>query len=37
MNKASFSKPLPFENVHITDTFWKRNMELVRKEVIPYQ
>ena len=37
MNKQSFSKPLAFENVQITDGFWKRNMELVRKEVIPYQ
>ena len=37
MNKQNFSKPLAFENVQITDGFWKRNMELVRKEVIPYQ
>ncbi len=37
MNKQSFSKPLPFANVVITDGFWKRNMELVRREVIPYQ
>ena len=37
MNKNQFSKPLAFENVTITDGFWKRNMELVRKEVIPYQ
>ncbi len=37
MDKQNFSKPLAFENVRITDDFWKRNMELVRKEVIPYQ
>ncbi len=37
MNKQNFSKPLAFENIKITDGFWKRNMELVRKEVIPYQ
>ena len=37
MDKQSFSKPLAFENVQIADGFWKRNMELVRKEVIPYQ
>lgn len=37
MDNRFFSKPLAFENVQITDGFWKRNMELVRKEVIPYQ
>lgn len=37
MDNRFFSKPLAFENVTITDGFWKRNMELVRKEVIPYQ
>ena len=37
MDNRFFSKPLAFENVTISDGFWKRNMELVRKEVIPYQ
>ena len=37
MDQQRFNKPLPFANVQITDGFWKRNMELVRKEVIPYQ
>jgi len=37
MDKQNFSKPLAFENIKMTDDFWKRNMELVRKEVIPYQ
>ena len=37
MDNRFFSKPLAFENVQIADGFWKRNMELVRKEVIPYQ
>ena len=37
MNQKRFSAPLAFENVKVTDGFWKRAMELVRKEVIPYQ
>ena len=37
MNHKNFSAPLAFKNVQITDGFWKRTMELVRKEVIPYQ
>lgn len=37
MDNRFFSKPLAFENVTIADGFWKRNMELVRREVIPYQ
>ena len=37
MDNRFFSKPLAFHNIQITDEFWKRNMELVRKEVIPYQ
>ena len=37
MNQKQFSAPLAFANVKITDGFWKRTMELVRKEVIPYQ
>ena len=37
MDQQQFSKPLSFDHVTITDGFWKRNMELVRREVIPYQ
>ena len=37
MNEKCFSTPLAFDHVQITDGFWKRTMELVRKEVIPYQ
>lgn len=31
------SKPLSLRNVTIQDSFWKNELELVRKEVIPYQ
>lgn len=31
------SKPLSLRAIDITDVFWKREMKLVRKEVIPYQ
>ena len=37
MNKNNFSSPLSLRNVQMTDTFWKKEMELVRTEVIPYQ
>ena len=37
MKKENFSAPLDLKNVKITDNFWFREMELVRKEVIPYQ
>lgn len=37
MNKAQFSLPLALTDVDITDSFWQREMELVRREVIPYQ
>ncbi len=37
MNEKTFSNPLPLNRVTITDGFWKKEMELVRKEVIPYQ
>ena len=37
MKKENFSNPLDLKNVKITDNFWFREMELVRKEVIPYQ
>lgn len=31
------SKPIKLQNVTVSDNFWKEKMELVRKEVIPYQ
>jgi DUF1680 family protein len=31
------SRPIDLKNVKINDPFWKGEMELVRKEVIPYQ
>ena len=37
MDKNNFSTPLSLRDVKITDDFWKNEMELVRKEVIPYQ
>ena len=37
MDKRLFSAPLDARNVSIRDEFWLRAMELVRKEVIPYQ
>ena len=37
MNIRNFSKHIPLKNIEITDSFWKSEMELVRKEVIPYQ
>lgn len=37
MNKNYVSKPLSLRNITVTDAFWKNEMELVRKEVIPYQ
>ena len=37
MNSKDYSRPLSLRAMQITDEFWKRNMELVRKEVIPYQ
>lgn len=35
MNKIN--TPLDLKRLKITDSFWKKEMELVRKEVIPYQ
>lgn len=32
-----YTKPLSLRNVQVNDKFWKEKMELVRKEVIPYQ
>lgn len=37
MDSQYFSKPLSLRQITITDPFWKQEMELVRKEVIPYQ
>ncbi|MGN0313162.1 MAG: glycoside hydrolase family 127 protein [Fusicatenibacter sp.] len=37
MKETNFSKPLPLTQVQVTDAFWKKEMELVRTEVIPYQ
>jgi DUF1680 family protein len=37
MDNSIFSKPVNIKDVEITDEFWGREQELVRKEVIPYQ
>lgn len=37
MDKKLYSSPLSLRALQITDKFWKNEMELVRKEVIPYQ
>jgi hypothetical protein len=37
MEDTRFSRPLSLKDIQITDEFWKNEMELVRKEVIPYQ
>ena len=37
MDSKLFSKPLGLQAIQITDEFWGREQELVRKEVIPYQ
>lgn len=37
MNQNKFSTPLSLRDIQVTDPFWKKEMELVRKEVIPYQ
>jgi hypothetical protein len=37
MDNTKFSRPLSLKDIQITDEFWKNEMELVRKEVIPYQ
>lgn len=34
---GTVSRPMSLRNVTVTDEFWKHQMELVRKEVIPYQ
>lgn len=37
MEKTQYSSPFSLKNIKIDDPFWKMEMELVRKEVIPYQ
>ncbi len=37
MNHTYFSNPVPLKQVTLTDSFWHREQELVRREVIPYQ
>ena len=37
MKETKISTPISLRNIRITDDFWKRELELVRKEVIPYQ
>ncbi|MBD5460049.1 MAG: glycoside hydrolase family 127 protein [Lachnospiraceae bacterium] len=37
MRQEEFSRPLSLKEIKVTDAFWKKEMELVRKEVIPYQ
>lgn len=37
LNISNFNTPLSLRNMQIKDTFWKNEMELVRREVLPYQ
>ncbi len=37
MERIYFNHPLDLKQVEITDAFWGREQELVRREVIPYQ
>ena len=37
MNSKEFSKHIELKNIKIKDEFWNNIIELVRKEVIPYQ
>lgn len=37
MDASVFSKHIESADIVITDSFWKEKLELVRKEVIPYQ
>ena len=37
MEQSRFSFPVDLKQIHVTDEFWHREQELVRKEVIPYQ
>lgn len=37
MNENNYTKPLSLRRIQITDSFWKKELELVRNEIIPYQ
>lgn len=37
MDSTKFNTPLPLTQIHLEDSFWTREMELVRTEMIPYQ
>ena len=37
MNRENYSTPVDLKQIHIEDAFWKKEIELVRTEVIPYQ
>ncbi len=37
LNKRGESKPISIKNFSFNDSFWSEKIELVRKEVIPYQ
>ena len=37
MNRQDFSRPLSLRSVQVTDDFWKKEMELVRTQMLPYQ
>lgn len=37
MNSQEFSNPVDLNQIRVTDSFWHREQELVRREVIPYQ
>lgn len=37
MNNTDYSTPLSLKNIYIEDEFWKKEMELVRTEMLPYQ
>lgn len=37
MEDREYSRPVPLGRTHVTDAFWEQEMELVRREVIPYQ
>ncbi len=35
MDWSEHNSPLSLRDIQVTDTFWKKEMELVRTEVIP--
>lgn len=37
MDSKYFSRPVDLKQIQVTDVFWKREMDLVRNTVIPYQ